>query len=245
MSLVIATATTREMAAVLAGLSKSGCAGRALTAPEGNDPTPVTVTAGDGIRPCLLLVTGVGPINAALSLGRVLGMHREVRGVLNLGVAGTFDALRAPLGGVVLASAEVWPEYGLAGDHGVDPRGIAFPQAKGPAGPVWNRIDIAAEALLDQWRLSLPATACRGVALTVAGVSGTPARAAAMRRRHAPLMENMEGFSLALACLRHGLPFAEARTVSNIVGSRAAEDWALKEALEALETLARQLFLTD
>ncbi|NHZ46329.1 futalosine hydrolase, partial [Nitratidesulfovibrio liaohensis] len=171
--------------------------------------------------------------------------HRSVRGVLNLGVAGTFDVLRAPLGSAVLASAEVWPEYGLAGDDGVDPQGIAFPQAEGPAGPVWDRIDLAPEVLLEQWHLAMPVGARSGVALTVAGVSGTPARAQAMCRRHSPLMENMEGFSLALACLRHNLPFAEVRTMSNIVGSRAAEDWALEGALDALGALARELFLTD
>ncbi len=239
MSLVIATATTREMKAVLTGFNGRGRVGCALPAPGEACPSPVNG------RNCLLVVTGVGPVNAALSMGRVLGAHRGVRGVLNLGVAGTFDVLRAPLGSAVLASAEVWPEYGLAGDHGVDPRGIAFPQAEGPAGPVWDRIDIAPEVLSGQWHLSLPAGARNGVSLTVAGVSGTPGRADAMRRRHAPLMENMEGFALALACLRHGLPFAEARTISNIVGSRAAEDWALEGALDALGVLARELFLTD
>ncbi len=239
MSLVIATATTREMKAVLTGFNGRGRVGCALPAPGEVCPSPVNG------RNCLLLVTGVGPVNAALSLGRVLGAHRGVRGVMNLGVAGTFDVLRAPLGSAVLASAEVWPEYGLAGDDGVDPHGIAFPQAEGPAGPVWDRIDLAPATLFEQWHLAVPAAARSGVSLTVAGVSGTPSRAQAVCRRHAALMENMEGFALALGCLRHDLPFAEARTMSNIVGSRAAEDWALEGALDALGALARELFLTD
>lgn len=239
MTLVIATATPLEMKAVLAGFNGRGriCCG--LPAQGETCSLPVND------RDCLLLVTGVGPVNAALSLGRALGAHPGIRGVLNLGVAGTFDILKAPLGCAVLATNEAWPEYGLAGDEGTDPNGIAFPQAQGPEGPVWDRIPIAPERLFDNWRLAAPTTVRAGASVTVAGVSGTAARAATLRKRYGALMENMEGFSLALGCLHHGLPFAEVRTISNIVGSRAAEDWALDGALAALGTLARELFATD
>lgn len=79
--------------------------------------------------------------------------------------------------------------------------------------------------------------------MTVSGVTGTEERAHMLMKRYNPLTENMEGFSLALACLQAGIPFLELRTVSNLVGSRKAEHWKLDDALQALGRFARELFV--
>jgi futalosine hydrolase len=47
--------------------------------------------------------------------------------------------------------------------------------------------------------------------------------------------EAMEGFGVAEAAARHGLPVLELRTVSNPVGPRDRAAWRIGEALEALE----------
>ncbi|MGE4298262.1 MAG: futalosine hydrolase [Desulfovibrionaceae bacterium] len=243
--LAVATATTLEMRAVLQGVG----------APAGNGHAPEQGEAALARlcgRDCLLLVTGVGPVNAALALGGVLGpigampgeaAHQPpVCGVLNLGVAGSFDLEAAPLCAATTATMEIWPEYGLVTATGVDPKGITLAQGRLGQEPVWDRLPLDPDAAARELDLDMPRDAARGASITVAGVSGTAERAARLRGAYAPLTENMEGFALAFACARCGVPFLEVRTVSNLVGSRATEHWALEAALHALGQAARTLF---
>jgi futalosine hydrolase len=51
----------------------------------------------------------------------------------------------------------------------------------------------------------------------------------------------MEGFALAWPCLKYGIPFAEVRCVSNVVGSRQKEDWDIRGALGELGTVMDRL----
>ena len=73
---------------------------------------------------------------------------------------------------------------------------------------------------------------CRS--LTVAGVSASFARAADLRGRYKADLENMEGFAVAYACARQGIPCVEVRSVSNKVGPRAREEKDFPGALRAL-----------
>lgn len=66
-------------------------------------------------------------------------------------------------------------------------------------------------------------------------VTGTAARAAALRARHPrALAEAMEGFGVAEAAAAHGTPVLEIRAVSNPVGPRDRAAWRIGEALGAL-----------
>ena len=189
-----------------------------------------------------ILVTGISPVNAALSLGLFLGRHPDTTGALNLGVAGSFDLEALPLRSVALPATETWPEVGLHHGAEVDPRGIGIALAEQQGRRVWNDLDLAPSAAASAMGLALDPTWPRVPSLTVAGASATPERAAELFARHAALLENMEGFALALTCLRCGLPFLELRTVSNRVGSRPPRDWDLDGALAALgEALGKLL----
>ncbi len=48
----------------------------------------------------------------------------------------------------------------------------------------------------------------------------------------------MEGFGVASAARRAGAPYAEIRTVSNVVGPRDRTAWRVREALAALTEAA-------
>lgn len=188
-------------------------------------------------RPVLALVTGIGVVNAALALGRALE-RAEVHGVLNLGVAGSFDLAAHPLGSVRLVTEEIWPEYGLlfSGQCAADARGLGFSLNGGAAmdaAAIFERLAWDAQAEAARMGLDPDGFSCVS-SLTVSGVSADAQRAQALHERFGAGLENMEGFALAYAARLAGLPFAELRAVSNTVGSRPPEGWDLPGALAAL-----------
>ena len=228
-SLVVVTATVMEMRAVV--------------------PDHVEYVPGEHAwsfleRPwgrLVLLVTGVGPVNAGIALGRLFGALKRPAGVVNLGVAGAFCLDKLPLGTVVVAEEEIWPEYGLVTASGIDPQGIGMSLGKADGKPVWDRLRLDPETNAERIKLNISGLT-KVVSLTVSGVTGTLERAADLRARYACDVENMEGFALAWACRQVGAPFVQARTVSNLVGSRDAEHWDLAGAKHRLAVAARTMF---
>ena len=192
------------------------------------EPAPVHF-GGQVFLPCAV---GIGPVAAALSAGELLERHPEITGILNLGICGSFDTARAPLGQVCVASAEIWPEYGVNASDREEPFGHQmFPDLI--LDPV-NRIDLDPLQAASSMHLRIDPKWPAGPSLTVAGVSGDDQRAATLRARTGGLTENMEGFSLALAARRRGLAFLEIRTVSNPAGARDKGMWDFRLALSAL-----------
>ncbi|WP_083634779.1 futalosine hydrolase [Desulfovibrio sp. DV] len=238
--LLLVLATAKEYRAALSGL--------------GAPPPPVpgeTVLWRRGGRDFAVLVSGVGPVAAAMAVGRAIGRGqampgREPGGVVGLGIAGSFDLKTLPLGGIVTATAEIFPEYGLRQPDGAasaDARGIAFPQTTIAGHDIYDCLPLVppAEAALAMG-LTLPAEAVAGPCLTVAGVTASADRAASLARTHAALAESMEGFAVALCAAAAGLPALEVRVISNRVGSRPPADWDLPGAFAALGRTAARLF---
>ena len=192
-----------------------------------------------GLAAC---ITGVGPVNAGIALGSILALCREVTGVLSFGLAGSFDPVRAPLGSCTLVTEEIWPEYGLLGDDGIDAAGLGFAQWEHGGLRIIDRVPLHTE--LADFGLPQPADAIPGISLTVAGVSASAKRADMLVRRYQALSENMEGFAVALACARQRIPCVGLRAVSNKAGSRAREDRAFPLALAKLGAVGQNLFDT-
>lgn len=235
--LIWAAATPMEMEAVASGL------GISFPMPE---PGAHRRALWQG-RECFFLLTGVGPVLAAFHFGLFLGRMQHIFGhpdagqplpaVINAGIAGSFCLRTAPAGSLVLADAEAWPEYGVATASGVEaaPLGIPLLARSGGEETIWDRLPLNPDEAFSAMGLSRPEACVSGPSLTVAGVSGDAARAALLRRRYAPLTENMEGFPLALACRCRHMPFVEVRAVSNAVGERDKAAWDIAGALRALE----------
>jgi len=227
-NITLAFATAKEMKAALAGFGPQ---------PEIGPGESARVTIfGKKVR---VLITGISPVNAALSLGGLIGSQKDVAGVVGLGVAGVFDLHALPFGTAVLVCEEIWPEFGLHGPAGMDPKALGFSL---DADSVWDRIALDPDLAASNMGLVLDPSWPRHASLTVAGVTGTEERAGVLFKRYGAHLENMEGFSLALGCRRAGIPFLEIRTISNQVGSRKPEHWDLKTALAGLKNVVQTLF---
>jgi futalosine hydrolase len=241
--IALITATAMEMRAALAGVLPPGeTPDLPPLAPPGGAFLPALRLEGLTLHP---LLCGIGLPNAALALGKLLGKDLPLAGVLNLGLAGSYAPRLAPLGSLVAASEEIWPEYGLARGKTVRAKALGLALAERGGRAVFDRIALDPVLSLRNMGLNGQAAGRRGPAVTVAGVSGSPSLAGRLRRRTGGLMENMEGFALALGCLGQGdegLPFAEIRSISNLAGLRPPAGWNLPLALDSLGKAARLLF---
>ncbi|MFW5818332.1 MAG: futalosine hydrolase [Desulfovermiculus sp.] len=198
-----------------------------------------------GPRLFILVITGIGPVNAALSMGRLLGAGMNLAGVLNLGIAGSFQTQSLPLGTVVGVETEIWPEFGLYTEHGLDPQGLGLGQGRIPNGVVWDRLILNPKEAARGLGLELDPTWPTVTSISVAGVSGTPERADELHSRTRAEVENMEGFALAWACALNDVPFLQVRSISNRVGSRNPREWDMELAFSRLQRAAEQLLGTD
>lgn len=179
-------------------------------------------------RLIILIDGGVGVANAAAATAAVLA-QQKFAGVISAGIAGGIGV--AP-GALALATVSV------AADLGADsPDGFLSLDELG-LGSCTVASDAALVALLTR---RLP-DAVPGTILTVSTVTGTAARADWLRSRYAgAVAEAMEGFGVATAAARAGIPFAEVRAVSNAVGPRDREAWKIPDALTALERVGAAL----
>ena len=238
MTLLLCAATARELAGLAPGFAPPGLPPLAV-APGGatDDPWPEMRLWPLPLRRggALCCLTGGGPLNAALALGLALERARAegtpVSVVCNAGLAGAFSLEDRPLRSLCLVREEIWPEYGLNDGRSVVAGAFGFPLWQPPGGaPVRDRLPLAGADVLGAGAAALPAVR----SLTVAGVTASRERAEQLCRSYGADLENMEGFAVAYACARAGLPCVEARCVSNKVGPRARDEKDFAGALHAL-----------
>ncbi|MGV9815305.1 futalosine hydrolase [Streptomyces cellulosae] len=180
------------------------------------------VTGGPG-----LLAAGVGPAAAAASTAAALTAAalegRPYGLVVCAGIGGGFVP-DAPLGSLVVADAIT------AADLGAETPDGFLPVTELGFGTVTHHPPASlAEAV------AAASGARTGTVLTVSTVTGTAARADALRARHPrALAEGMEGFGVAEAAAAQDVPVLEVRAVSNPVGPRDRAAWRIGDALAAL-----------
>lgn len=181
--------------------------------------------------PIYLATTGVGVVSAAVSLGRFLAENKIAR-VIMTGSAGALPHSHLDVGDVVVASSESLAELGVCTGEGLgDTRSLNLP---GLSQTLFLDSDLGialAETADKSCRV------CRGAFLSVAGVSGHYAQALARADRFGTLVENMEGYALALAGMTFGITVAEVRGVSNLAGIRDKSAWNLNLANERAQSV--------
>lgn len=189
----------------------------------------------------LFLVSGIGPINAALALGFCLGLkfseeNDPIRAILYAGLAGAFDLEHDPLYSIRIVRKEIWPEYGLHDGTSVTARAFRFPLwARKEGNDIYDSLDLAGVEALG---VKVPKDWEECASITVAGVSASFVRRDKLWNDWRAQLENMEGFAAAYAALRAEIPCIELRVVSNKVGPRGRHE---KDFPGALATMAKLL----
>jgi futalosine hydrolase len=221
--LLVVTAVAAERDAILAALTGAAGAGELTGSPAsvlGGEP----VLVGGGWR-VHVVAGGAGPAEAAAATVDALRAVGDAELVISAGIAGGFaSAPSVGLGHVAVASSVAFADLGAQTAAGFESATeLGFGRDR-------YDVDPAIAALLEA-----RTHATVGQILTVASVTGTGARAAELRARHPDAVaEAMEGAGVAAGAARVGVPFAEVRAISNIVGPRDRAAWQIGPALDAL-----------
>jgi len=181
-----------------------------------------------------LLVGGVGAAAVAAATAATLASSpHEVDIVVSAGIGGVF----AKVGGIgdLLVAERI-----IAADLGADgPEGFQSVQELGFGTAVYEASPLDGLKAEADGNGGAGLNVVRGDLLTVNTATGTAERAAWLRERHpAAVGEAMEGYGVAVAAARFGLPVAEVRAVSNLIGPRDRAAWRIGEALAALTAAA-------
>lgn len=198
----------------------------AVTRAFGGTAETVALPGGELHRggPFDVLAGGAGPAAAAAATAFALASASAPYGlVVSAGIGGAFTPL-TPLGSLVVASDLVAADLGADTPEGFLPvTALGFGRDRFTAPPALVRAVSAATG------------AAAGPVLTVSTVTGTAERAADLLAAHpGALAEAMEGFGVAEATARAGVPVTELRAVSNSVGPRDRDAWRIGDALAAL-----------
>ena len=170
-----------------------------------------------------VLAGGVGPAAAAAATATALTLAAgDYALAVSAGIAGGFRG-RAAVGDVVEATVIVAADLGAESPDGfLSLAALGFGSGEVIAAPLGI------------------SGARRGPVLTVSTVTGSEQRAGELAARGG-FAEAMEGFGVAEAAMRFGVPVGELRAISNEVGLRDAAGWDIGAALAGLRVAAREL----
>ncbi|MEX2272398.1 MAG: futalosine hydrolase [Vicinamibacterales bacterium] len=169
-------------------------------------------------RSLTLVQTGVGPVNAAFALTRLLTAH-GARAIIICGVGGAYPQTGLEPGDVVCAETETYGDLGADSPDGfLDMQALGFPVVNTNP-PLFNTLP-----------LDLFPASRRVPFVTCATCTGTHEKAAALRERTGGAVESMEGAALVHVARLMGVKVGEVRGISNAVGARDRGSWRLEEA---------------
>lgn len=181
---------------------------------------------------------GVGKVRTAAGLTQALAAHRPAA-VLQVGVGGAYLGSFLSVGLAMLADVELELDLGVATGAGwadLAPLGVPLlPSAERDAPADGRETPTHAGLTGALARLTgLP----RGRFATLDAITADVETGAALQRHFDVAIESMEGAAAAVVAARLGVPFAELRAVSNLVGERDRSRWDLAGAARAAAELA-------
>lgn len=178
-------------------------------------------------RPLHLAHLGVAKVNTAAGLALAVHTLQPER-VIQFGIGGAYVGSFLSVGMVAVAEREVHLDTGVRTDEGwLGMNEVGFPLLGGR-----YNVFPTDEGLTQN--LERTTGAVPGTFGTSETVTGSFDEAERLQRRFDLSVESMEGAAAAQVCLALGVPFAELRGVSNIVGKRDKRAWNVPLAVRAV-----------
>lgn len=186
--------------------------------------------------PCSVLITGVGMVATAYQLGSYLAKH-PVEAVLNVGIAGSFDA-DLPAGSLVRVVSDSFSELGAENDEdflSIDQMGFGRQQFAENAGGLEYLTTLSALGQVQ--------------GITVNTVHGNKQSIGRIRERLQPQVESMEGAAVFYCAEQMKIPCLQVRSISNRVETRNTANWDIALAVgklnDWLSAFTEELFLRE
>ena len=171
-----------------------------------------------GRRDVNVVVTGVGPVNAAHATTLAI-VEEKPDAIIVCGVGGAYPTSGLKVGDVVSASVEIYGDLGAQSPSGfLDMAALGFPVVAGSP-PLFNELP-----------LQVFPTSRRARFVTVSTCTGTDSVALEIEGRTQGAIENMEGAAVVHVAHLHGIQVGEIRGISNIVTNRDKGSWKLRDA---------------
>ena len=181
------------------------------------------------------MLTGIGTTSTCYRLTKKLldakYQNNPYNLIINIGIAGSFDLAKFPLGAASIISKEYFGDLGFETHFGFQTLfqydlldADCFPFNGG--GLLLKNLDDKFAPILD--------IAPSAIGVTVQTVSGDPNKVKSIKDKFCPDIESMEGAAFYYVCLQEDVNFFELRTVSNEVGERDKSKWDIPLALKTL-----------
>jgi len=178
-------------------------------------------------------VCGFGPIASGIGAARLLNLFKPRRAIL-LGIAGSYSDR------IAVGEAASFNQVHIEGVGAYDKGVIKRPTELGFA-QIDSKHSISGEPIFESLFLGGDQKE-RSSILTVCAASGDT-RMATERHELFPgtKAEDMESFSVAIACHQAGIPLSIIRGISNVAGDRDHSNWKINDALQQAKSKLKML----
>jgi len=189
------------------------------------------------------MLTGIGTTSACHRITKKL-VEAEAEGAryalaVNIGIAGSYDLEKFPIGSTALVDKEFFGDVGFMTDAGFK----TLFDAKTLDANLFPFKDGALEMLpLPDYFNDIANTYKRATGVTVQTISGDAKTCKQMIDKYSPQIETMEGAAFFYVCLNEYVKFLEIRSVSNEVGEENTANWDTPKALESLKDALKEFF---
>jgi futalosine hydrolase len=177
---------------------------------------------------------GIGKVNTAAGLALAIERLKPMA-VIQFGIGGAYVNSFASIGTVMAATHDIHIDSGVRTAEGWQGMAqVGFPLLIKGAETHYNVFPTdktLTQLIVDA--VSLPT----GIFATSETITGTFDESTAIQEQFDVSIESMEGAAAAHVCRALGIPFAEIRSVSNIVGERDKQHWDIRLAVKRVNSV--------
>jgi futalosine hydrolase len=172
-----------------------------------------------------ICITGVGGVATTYNLTRQLA-SKKYDLVIQAGIAGSYN-YSLSLGDIVLVDSEVFADLG-ADDNGTFLDVFSLGLVNADDSPFSSsKMYMSEHKYIPQL---IPAVS----GITINTTTGSQNVVTAMKARHNPDIESMEGAAFFYTCIKEGIPFVQIRAISNYVEPRDKSKWNIPLSVKNL-----------